>query len=235
MTVQTQPAGQPPLAGREGAADLDQPNARIAAGAERRRRSAARRRACAESCCRRAAARHDGRRPDRGASRPSRSASGSDRGLHAGCTPYGTTTTRSAGDRRRDQLVARGGAPHRIFRAALIPFSSCRPSARSTSDPPADPGSTPRKASRSWQRDERPACRQPRRQMRIAVVDDVEEIEVSDPGAKPSRVVPDAVENPIRCCPRSPFSRRAAAGSGAAPWEDAARSRRRVAPRAPGG
>ena len=42
--------------------------------------------------------------------------------------------------------------------------------------------------------------------MRIAVVDDVEEIEVSDPGAEPSRVVPDAVEDAIRCVRGRRFS-----------------------------
>ena len=69
-------------------------------------------------------------------------------GWLCGCTPFGTRTTR--GD-RRGHSASRRGAHNKIFRAALIPFKSCFPSARSTIDPPRDPGSTPRKASRSWQ------------------------------------------------------------------------------------
>ena len=48
--------------------------------------------------------------------------------------------------------------------------------------------------------------------MCIAVVDDVEEIEFSGPRAKPSRVVPDAVEDPIRDIRGRSDLRRAAIG-----------------------
>ena len=166
--------------------------------AERRRPAAARRCACARivlpTCS------SSRRWPSGGPSSDaaSRSAAGSGRGLYDGCTPFGTTTIRSAGIAAADTSASRVAAlTHRIFRAALIPSSRRRPSARSTIDPVA----TREHAAKGVEivaGDDRPARRQPPRQMRVAVVDDVEEIEVPGPGTKPSRVVPDAVEDPIR-------------------------------------
>ena len=100
--------------------------------------------------------------------------------------------------RRRDQLVARGCAPAQDLPRRFHPVEE------SPAECPLDDRTAVRSREHAAKRvqivagDERPACWQVRRQMRIAVVDDVEEIEVSDPGAKPSRVVPDAVEDPIR-------------------------------------
>ena len=79
---------------------------------------------------------HACHRRDREACRPAHPRQSPASRVYEGCTPFGTTTIRFAGTIAAATSSLRVAAlTHRIFRAALIPASSRRPSARSTIEP----------------------------------------------------------------------------------------------------
>ena len=178
VAVQAQRAGQTALRGRERAADLDQPQARMRLpecgdDVEQDVDALARDRAAdvqqLEAIVLGRTEKRDG------------FAIGAGIGSRAARRVYAVRhhhDTLSWNHCRRDQLVARRGAHTQDLLCRSHSLEQ-QPAERAFDDRAfVEPGNTPRKASKIVARDDRPAGRQSRRQMRVAMVDDMEEVEV---------------------------------------------------------
>ena len=99
---------------------------------------------------------------------------------------------------RDDTSSSRVGlAPHTILAAACRPSSRRCASARDTNVPPRDAGQHTLKGVEVVTHDDAIGRREARHQMRVAVVDDVKEVEVLASGLEPARIVPHAVDDAI--------------------------------------